>query len=128
LTEKQAQLRKREKVHAAQNRQKNRNLEIYRRGLEELTAQLDELDHLRYEHYETVAEHTRKVWAAVLERTTLAARVQVDVFEKISDKGVQNDCLGRMIASSADPFDAVPVRIVDKISRVEVVDGYLTVK
>lgn len=69
-----------------------------------------------------IAEFTRKVWGNVLDRATIAGRAQVDVFEKISDKGLQNDCLGRMIASSTDPFEAKPVKIIDKIERVEVVE------
>jgi hypothetical protein len=126
VAEKQAQLKKREKSHVAQNRQKHRNLEVYRRGLEELTAQLDELDHLKFEHYEMMAEHTRKVWGFVLERTTIAARAQVDLFEKISEKGLQNDYLGRMIASCPDPIEAPDFKVIDKIARAEVLETYLS--
>ena len=82
------------------------------------------MDQLKYDHYETVAEHTRQVWSRSLKRTTLAARAQVDILEKVSDKGLQNDCLGRMIASAGDPFDAPAIHIIDKVSRVEVVQRY----
>src|SRR5271154_7088795 len=113
-------MKKREKHHLSQSNSKRHDLDIYRRGLEDLTAQLDSLDQLKYDHYETVAEHTRQVWSSVLQRTTAAARAQVDMLEKISDKGLQNDTLGRMIASSGDPFDIPVLSIIDKISRVEV--------
>jgi hypothetical protein len=125
MAEQTAALKKREKQHISENRRKHRNLDLYRQGLEELTAQLDALDQLKYEHYETVAEHTRKVWASVLKRTTAAARSQVDILEKISDKGLQNDCLGRMIAYCGDPFDMSPVNIIDKITRAEIVKPYV---
>jgi hypothetical protein len=124
LAENTALLKKREKHHLSQSNNKRHDLDIYRRGLEDLTAQLDALDQLKYEHYETVAEHTRQVWSSVLKRTTVSARAQVDILEKISDKGLQNDCLGRMIASSADPLTIVPIEIIDKIKRVEVIQRY----
>jgi hypothetical protein len=117
-------LRKREKQHLSQSRGNRRDLEFYRRGLEDLTKRLDDIDRLKYEHYETVAEHTRQVWSNILKRTTVAARAQVDILEKISDKGLQNDCLGRMIASAGDPFDIVPLSIIDQITPVEVVPRY----
>jgi hypothetical protein len=120
LAEYTSALRKREKQHNKQSHKKYEDLDIFRRGLEDLTQQLDLVDQLKYEHYETVAEHTRKVWSNVLKQTTVTARAQVDILEKISDKGLQNDCLGRMIASSGDPFDIGPMVIIDKITRAEI--------
>jgi hypothetical protein len=79
---------------------------------------------MKYQHFETVAQHTRQVWSSVLKRTTLAARAEVDILEKVSEKGLQNDCLGRMIASADDPFDVVPVRVIDKIAQEEPQEMY----
>lgn len=117
-------LKQREKQHLVSSRRKHRNLDVYRKGLEELTQQLDTLDHMKYDHFETVAQHTRKVWSSVLKRTTLAARAEVDVLEKVSEKGLQNDCLGRMLASTADPFDVVPPPIIDGISKEQPREPY----
>jgi hypothetical protein len=108
----------------SQSRGKRRDLEFYRRGLEDLTSRLDAIDQLKYEHYETVAEHTRQVWSNILKRTTVGARAQVDILEKVSDKGLQNDCLGRMIASCGDPFDIVPLDIIKEIVPVQVTPRY----
>jgi hypothetical protein len=121
LAEHTSILKNREKQHASRSKGNYNDLDIYRRGLEDLTSQLDEMDQLKYDHYETVAEHTRQVWSHVLKRTTVAARAQVDILEKVSDKGLQNDCLGRMIASAGDPFDIHTINIIDKINRIEVV-------
>lgn len=82
------------------------------------------MDQLKYDHYETVAEYTRQVWSSILKRTTMTARAQVDILEKVSDKGLQNDCLGRMIASAGDPFDIPTIDIIDKVERVEIVQRY----
>jgi hypothetical protein len=82
------------------------------------------MDQIKYDHYETVAEHTRQVWSSILKRTTMAARAQVDILEKVSDKGLQNDCLGRIIASAGDPFDIPTTHVIDKITRVGVVQRY----
>jgi len=124
LAEHTSLLKKREKQHASQSRGNYHDLDIYRRGLEDLTQQLDAMDQLKYDHYETVAEHTRQVWSTILKRTTVAARAQVDILEKVSDKGLQNDCLGRMIASAGDPFDIPSIHIIDKVTRVEAVQRY----
>jgi hypothetical protein len=113
-------LNQREKRHISQYHAGQQNLNIYRRGLEDLTQQLDSLDQLKYEHYETVAEHTRQVWSKVLKQTTMAARAQVDILEKVSDKGLQNDILGRMIATAGDPLDIPTIDIVDGIKHPEV--------
>lgn len=119
-------LKKKEKHHLQQSRKKSpRDLNTYRKGLEELTHNLDLLDALKYEHYETVASHTRKVWKSVLKRTTLAARAQVDVLERVAERGVVNDCLGRMVVSCKDPCEVEPEGIVEGILRVEVVQPYL---
>ena len=124
MAENTTSLKKREKQHVSQSRAKQHNLDLYRRGLEDLTQQLDALDNLKYEHYESVAEHTRQVWTSVLKRTSVAARAQVDILEKISDKGLQNDCLGRMIASAGDPFDIPTIKIIDRIARAEIIQRY----
>jgi len=107
------------------SRKNHQDFDLYRKGLEELTQQLDELDQLKYNHYETVAEFTRKVWKSVLKRGIVVARGQVDVWERISERGVQNDCLGRMIAGCGDPFAMKrPADIVESIERVERVERY----
>jgi hypothetical protein len=85
---------------------------------------LDALDHLKYEHYETVAEHTRQVWRGVVQRAAVAARAEVDVFERISDKGVQCDCLGRMISAVGDPFDVRELNVIRGIRETQVVPSY----
>ena len=76
---------------------------------------MDAIDNLKYEHYETVAEHTRQVWRSVVKRAAVAARGQVDIFEQVSEKGVQCDCLGILIAAAGDPFD---MRELDVIRSV----------
>jgi hypothetical protein len=72
---------------------------------------------MKYDHFETVAQYTRNVWCSILRRTTLAVRAEVDIFEKVSEKGLQNDCLGRMLASIGDPFNVVPPPIINGIAR-----------
>jgi hypothetical protein len=52
----------------------------------------------------------------VVKRAAVAARAQVDIFERVSERGVQCDCLGRMIEGAGDPFD---VRELDVIRDVQ---------
>jgi hypothetical protein len=124
LAERTAALKQREKQHVSQSHTDHQDLSIYRRGLEDLTQKLDALDQLKYEHYETVAEHTRQVWSNVLKRTTMAARAQVDILEKVSDKGLQNDILGRMIATAGDPFDIPTMGIIDRIKQSQAMQQF----
>jgi hypothetical protein len=51
-----------------------------------------------------------------VKRAAVAARAQVDIFERVSERGVQCDCLGRMIAGAGDPFG---VREFDVICGVQ---------
>jgi hypothetical protein len=119
-------LREQDKRHKKESGStKYSDLDMFRRGLEDLTSKLDEVDQFKHDHYETVAEHTRNVWSGVIKRATLAARAQVDIWEKISDRGLQNDCLGRMVASAGDPFTATPEAIIRQIEkRIEVFEMY----
>jgi len=50
-----------------------------------------------------------------VKKAAVAARAQVDIFEQVSEKGLQRDCLGRMIVAAGDPFD---VRELDVIRSV----------
>jgi hypothetical protein len=79
------------------------------------------LDQLKYEHYGAIAEHTRRAWSNVLKWTTSAVCAQVKILEKISNKGLQNDCLGKMIASVGDPFNTGESNIITEDSRTEIV-------
>ena len=60
-----------------------------------------------------------------MKRTTLAARAQVDVLERVAERGVVNDCLGRMVVGVRDPWEVKPEGIVEGITRMEVVQTYL---
>lgn len=63
-----------------------------------------------------------------MKRTTLAARAQVDVLERVAERGVVNDCLGRMVVGVRDPWEVTPEGIVEGITRMEVVQTYLSPK
>lgn len=56
----------------------------------------------------------------MLKRTTLAARAQVDVLERVAERGVVNDCLGRMVVGVRDPWEVKPEGIVEGIRTVNV--------
>ena len=48
----------------------------------------------------------------------------MDVLERVAERGVLNDCLGRMVVSCKDPCEVEPEGIVEEITRAEVVRPY----
>lgn len=41
----------------------------------------------------------------------------MDIFERVSERGVQCDCLGRMIAGAGDPFDVRELDVIRGVQR-----------
>ena len=49
----------------------------------------------------------------------------MDVLERVAERGVVNDCLGRMVVGVRDPWEVRPEGILEGITRLEVVQTYL---
>ncbi|KAF8428269.1 hypothetical protein EV426DRAFT_631524 [Tirmania nivea] len=106
------ELRKRESEYLKLARQKQRSIFLhlgfssYRSALTDLTQFIDELDQLKYEHWHishTLATDTSN---HVLDCAALIVRAEVEIFEKVAQKGWDGagGGLDDLIARAQDPF------------------------
>ncbi|KAI5776153.1 hypothetical protein EDC01DRAFT_637036 [Geopyxis carbonaria] len=100
-----SELRKREKQHLRLSNNKTRNLTAFRSTLVDLTQQIDALEVLRYTHYRTSYDLSQETSTRVLDLSALLIRAEVEIFEKIAQKGWDSSGgLDDLIARSSDPF------------------------
>lgn len=73
--------------------------------LVDLTEQIDSLETLRYSHYRASYELSQDTSLHVLDSIALVVRAEIEVFDKISQKGwEESGGLRNLIDRSADPF------------------------
>ncbi|KAF8472604.1 hypothetical protein BDZ91DRAFT_790473 [Kalaharituber pfeilii] len=100
------ELHKREGEYLKLARQKRRNFSAYRTALTDLTHFIDELDKLKYEHYRIAHNLTADTSNRILECAALVVRAEVEIFEKVAQKGWDGagGGLDDLIARAQDPF------------------------
>lgn len=103
---KSKELRKREQQHLKLARQKKRNLSAFRSALVDLTYQIDELENLKYVHYRNALDLSQETSDRILDYSALVVRAEIEVFEKIAQKGwdASGAGLDDLITRAADPF------------------------
>ncbi|KAH8153623.1 uncharacterized protein LAJ45_02436 [Morchella importuna] len=107
--EKSKELRKREQDHLKLARQRKRNLSSFRTALVDLTRQIDELDNLKYGHYRSALALSQETSSRILDSSALVVRAEIEIFEKIAQKGWDSSGgLDDLISRSADPFAPEP--------------------
>jgi len=85
------------------------DLSAFRSALVDLTYQIDELENLKYGHYRTALDLAQTSSVKVLDSAALVVRAEIEVFEKIAQKGWDSSGgLDDLIARAADPFAADP--------------------
>lgn len=100
------ELRKRECEYLKLARQKQRNFSSYRSALFDLTQFIDELDQLKYEHWHVAHTLATDTSNRVLDCAALVVRAEVEIFEKVAQKGWDGagGGLDDLIARAQDPF------------------------
>ncbi|KAK9450652.1 uncharacterized protein V1518DRAFT_360765, partial [Limtongia smithiae] len=98
------QLRKTEKQNVKLGKKKQRNLQLYRQALIDLTAQVDGLEHLKYDYFKYSLDITEDISSKILKQATGIVRAEVEVFEGIARKGYAGEGLDDILSQSMDPF------------------------
>lgn len=97
---------------------KQRNLQSFREALTVLQQQVNELDALKAEHYQTIMEHEEEVWDVVQAKVCVAVRSTMDVFDRFTAKA-SDPVLEHMLQSVPDPFDSYgPPQAEDQIFTI----------
>ncbi|KDN43794.1 hypothetical protein K437DRAFT_237021 [Tilletiaria anomala UBC 951] len=96
-----------------------RDLNSFRRALAELQRQVDELDELKADYYNEVLESEQEMWEFIQSKVTHLVRSQLEIYDRISSKGLSDPVLEPLLASIPDPFDSYgPPKSEDQIFSI----------
>ncbi|KAI8136442.1 hypothetical protein BJV82DRAFT_676461 [Fennellomyces sp. T-0311] len=87
-------------------RKGQRDIRQFRKALQDLTRQVDELDRIKTEYHRHMAEVERRNHYLILSKVATVVRAQVDIYERISNKGLADPMLEQMMHQNPDPFCA----------------------
>ncbi|KIO28864.1 hypothetical protein M407DRAFT_21941 [Tulasnella calospora MUT 4182] len=104
LVDKSRVIRQTEKENLNLGRKRHRDLNSFRKTLAILQAQVDDLDRLKADYYESVLSHEEQVWDFVLGKVSYSVRATLDVYDRVTTKASDSN-LESMLLSVPDPFD-----------------------
>ncbi|ODQ68226.1 hypothetical protein NADFUDRAFT_11521, partial [Nadsonia fulvescens var. elongata DSM 6958] len=81
-----------------------KNLDAYKLVLEDLTNQINQMDTLRNEYFETIFDLTNFTNDKILTLTGAVVRAEMEIYEGIAKKGWSGGGLDDLIATCSDPF------------------------
>ncbi|KAI9262304.1 hypothetical protein BDA99DRAFT_510825 [Phascolomyces articulosus] len=87
-------------------RKGQRDIRQFRKALQDLTRQVDELDRIKTDYHRHMAEVERRNHYCILSKVATVVRAQVDIYERISNKGLADPMLEQMMHQNPDPFCA----------------------
>lgn len=97
-------LKRQERENAKLSRSKTRNLVTYRSKLQQLTSQIDEIDKLKHDYYQSSFDLVQETSNKVLKNVGSIVRAQVEIYEGIARKGWSGGGLDELISQCPDPF------------------------
>ncbi|KAL1923387.1 uncharacterized protein VTP21DRAFT_8367 [Calcarisporiella thermophila] len=105
MREMSEKIKKTEAKNFKSGRKKQRDLVQFRRALQELTQQVDELEQFKHDHYFQVLSIEQKNFDMILSKTAAIIRGEVDIYERIANKGLADQQLEMMITTGFNPFN-----------------------
>lgn len=120
ITQKSRLLNEAERRNQKESKSKiGRDLHSFRRALLELQKHVDDLDEEKARYYADVLEGEEECWTFVQEKVITSLRSQLDMFERISNKGMSDHVLEPLLSNIPDPFSAYgPPRNDDQIFSI----------
>ncbi|CDH48221.1 related to ivy1-phospholipid-binding protein [Lichtheimia corymbifera JMRC:FSU:9682] len=109
-------------------RKGQRDIKQFRKALEELTHQVDELDRIKTEYHRHMVDVERRQNYMTLSKVASVVRAEVDIHERIANKGLGDPMLEQMMQQNPDPFCAYstltdePTEIFTVLPPVSLID------
>ncbi|KAG0168578.1 hypothetical protein DFQ30_004560 [Apophysomyces sp. BC1015] len=99
-------IRETEAKNMKNGRKGKRDIRQFRQALQDLTQQVDEVDRIKSDYQQHMIDMERRHNHLILGKISTIVRAQVDIYERISNKGLADPVLEQMIAQNPDPFCA----------------------
>ncbi|CAO3614368.1 unnamed protein product [Cunninghamella blakesleeana] len=99
-------IRSTEAINLQQAKKGQRDLFQYKRTLQDLNRQVNELDHIKEGYQNHMLQVEREQHQHLLNQTGWLVRAQVDLYEFLSSKGLGDSQLEQLIQQHPDPFCA----------------------
>ncbi|KAF9154984.1 hypothetical protein BG015_011399 [Linnemannia schmuckeri] len=85
-------------------RKRQRDLLQFRQALTTLTMQVDELERIKLGYYFSNLESEQANLQLILQKTSTIVRAEVDIYERIANKGLNDTILEPMTTQGPDPY------------------------
>ncbi|KAK3822863.1 MAG: hypothetical protein J3Q66DRAFT_330299 [Benniella sp.] len=89
-------------------RKRQRDLYQFRQFLSTLAMQVDELEHMKLGYYFSNLEAEQAHLQLILQKTSTIVRAEVDIYERIANKGQDDPLLEPMTTQGPDPYCTHP--------------------
>ncbi|KAG0337120.1 hypothetical protein BG004_007765 [Podila humilis] len=97
-------------------RKRQRDLLQFRQALTTLTMQVDELERIKLGYYFSNLESEQANLQLILQKTSTIVRAEVDIYERIANKGLNDLILEPMTTQGPDPYCTYPT--TDEFSSI----------
>ncbi|KAG0330915.1 hypothetical protein BG000_011360 [Podila horticola] len=97
-------------------RKRQRDLLQFRQALTTLTMQVDELERIKLGYYFSNLESEQSNLQLILQKTSTIVRAEVDIYERIANKGLNDLILEPMTTQGPDPYCIYPT--TDEFSSI----------
>ncbi|KAF9439177.1 hypothetical protein BGZ76_010076 [Entomortierella beljakovae] len=94
----------------------NGHLFQFRQALTTLTMQVDELERIKIAYYFSNLESEQANLQLILQKTSTIVRAEVDIYERIANKGLNDSILEPMTTQGPDPYCTYPT--TDEFSSI----------
>ncbi|KAF9970000.1 hypothetical protein BGZ73_007420 [Actinomortierella ambigua] len=97
-------------------RKRQRDLLQFRQALMTLTQQVDELERIKIGYYFNNLECEQANLQLILQKTSTLVRAEVDIYERVANKGLNDPILELMTTQGPDPYCVYPT--TDEFSSI----------
>ncbi|KAF9323785.1 hypothetical protein BG006_001158 [Podila minutissima] len=109
-------IRETEAASLQNGRKRQRDLLQFRQALTTLTMQVDELERIKLGYYFSNLESEQANLQLILQKTSTIVRAEVDIYERIANKGLNDLILEPMTTQGPDPYCTYPT--TDEFSSI----------
>lgn len=117
LHDKSRQIRQTELENMQSGRKRQRDLQTFRVALAKLQGQVDDLDRMKVEHYQSVYEHEEETWDFVMGKVSVVVKAELDIFDRLAAKSA-DPSLEAILHATPDPFEIYAPKSEDQIYSI----------